>query len=33
MADYFLIVATGIHQGIGENGHAVEGFIEIDCMC
>src|SRR5258708_7090553 len=30
MGDQLLVVAFGVHQGIGKNRHAVEGFLGID---
>ena len=30
MGDDFLIIATGIHQGIGKNRHPVEGSFGVD---
>ena len=30
MGDDFLTVATGIHQGIGKNGHSVEGSFLVN---
>jgi hypothetical protein len=33
MGNDFFIVAAGIHQGIGKNGHAVEGSLVVNGGC
>jgi hypothetical protein len=30
MGDHLVAVATGVHQGVGQDRHAVEGSVVVD---